>query len=160
MNRILLPILLLLFCAGCSEVTNLKIETQLNHKVGQASTIKMMQQKMGIVSDNVSGESFGNLDLTCIDNPIIKVEIVDKKNNDDCNSIIDFNSSVNNMTKKISERPITFERKDSTTIKISIACYKYDFLIRNFETNAKFQLTISSDKNKSIRDSVQFQLEK
>jgi hypothetical protein len=116
MNRILLPILLLLFCAGCSEVTNFKIETQLNHKVGQASTIKMMQQKMGIVSDNVSGESFGNLDLTCIDNPIIKVEIVDKKNNDDCNSIIDFNSLLLILLLYLGSSQISFCRNNFFTI--------------------------------------------
>lgn len=159
MKRILLPFLLLLFCAGCTQVTNLKIETNLKHKVGQTSTLRLMQQKKGIVSNNVSGAYFGDLDLKCIDNSIIKVEIVDKKDYDNCNSVIDFNSTANNTTTNTSERPMNFQRKDSTTIKVSIACYKYDFLIHNFQTNAKFQLTISSDKNYRIRDSVQFELD-
>jgi hypothetical protein len=160
MKRILLPSFFLVFCAGCTEVTNLKIETNLKHKVGHISTLSLMQQKKGIVSNNVSGGSFGDLDLKCIDNSIIKVEIIDKKNNGDCSSVIDLNSTTNNTTTNISERPIAFQRIDSTTIKVSITCYKYDFLIHNFQTNAKFQLTISSDKNDRMKDSVQFELDK
>ncbi len=160
MKRRHLLFTLLLFFANCTEVTKLKIETNNRHQVGQTSNIKVIQEKKGFITNNVSGETFGDLTIKCIDNSLVKVDIIKKENNDDCTSINDVNSSTNNTTTNISERPISFQRKDSTTIKISIACYKYDFLVSNFKQNARFQITIVSKNNSTLKDSVQFQLDK
>jgi len=160
MKLIHFQIILLFFCASCTEVTKLKIETNKRHQVGQTSNITVIQEKKGFITNNVSGETFGDFDIKCIDNSQVKVDIIKKENNDDCSSINDINSSNNNTTTNISERPISFQRKDSTTIKISIACYEYDFVVSNFQQNARFQLTIVSANNSTIKDSVQFQLDK
>ncbi len=160
MKRRHLLFTLLLFFASCTEVTKLKIETNNRHQVGQTSIIKVIQEKKGFITNNVSGETFGDLTIKCIDNSLVKVDIIKKENNDDCTLINDVNSSTDNTTINISERPISFQRKDSTTIKISIACYQYDFLVSNFKQNARFQITIVSKNNSTLKDSVQFQLDK
>ncbi|MFM6343690.1 MAG: hypothetical protein ACKPFK_00895 [Dolichospermum sp.] len=65
----------------------MKIETNNRHQVGQTSNIKVIQEKNGFITKNVSGETFGDLTRKCIDNSLVKVDIIKKGNNDEIKTI-------------------------------------------------------------------------
>ena len=159
MKLIYLLVLLWAICLSCQQVAGLKIDMNPTQKIGKPGKIKLVQEKSALFSSNTSGENFSEFSLSCIDNQLITVNRIEKANTNDCQSLTDMNSSSGNKTINISHRPVQFQQQDSSSIKMSIACYPKDFLIRGFDKSARFQLSIVSSADKNIKDAVQFQLE-